>query len=456
MSRFVKKSSLVTFALFSIFIVAMTSVCMVHANVVEGTYVFVAPPMYVASALGEVFTVDINISNVQDLRVFEFKLGYNTTLLDAVGVVQGPFFPSPPRSSVERLEINETMGFVWIRISLSTSVPTIAGSGTLAAVTFNATFKPLPPEEAYSPLDLYDTLLYDGSMKAIIHDSADGLYFWNSVQADPPLEGRVLEISSKNGKIGQGGFAGNFTIGETVELGANATYNGYPVANKLVSFEVMNPENGILLAQAAFTNDEGFATINFTVPPTIESLGNWTVFVTVQLADQILWNYFTFKVTLVGPPRNPIAKFTENTETPSIHYPVYFDASTSQAGFDGDDECPITEYRWDFGDGTMVNTTAPTVYHTYLHAGIYYVTLTVYAPGKPPYIDPLYVDTNTTYPPERKVVLEFPVGGYSQSIEKYTGMRPMLSYFALSTMLIVSFTVLRRTRKKVSTSFFSH
>jgi hypothetical protein len=456
MFRLVKKSSLVAFALFSIFIVAMTSVCTIHANLVEGTYVFVAPPMYVANALGEVFTVDINISNVQDLRVFEFKLGYNTTLLDAVGVVQGPFFPSPPRSSVERLEINETMGFVWIRISLPTSVPTIAGSGTLAAVAFSVTFAPLPPEEAYSPLALYDTLLYDGSMKAIIHDSADGLYFWSSIQADPPLEGRVLEISSKNGKIGQGGFAGDFTIGETVELGANASYNGYPVANKLVSFEVMNPENGILLAQAAFTNDEGFATINFTVPPRLESLGNWTVFVTVQLADQILWNYFTFEVVLVGPPRDPVAKFTENTETPSLYYPVYFDASTSQAGFDGGGECPITEYRWDFGDGTMINTAAPTIYHTYLHAGVYYVTLTVYAPGISPFIDPHYNNTNTSYPPERKVVLAVPVGGYSQSMEKYTGMRPMLSYFALSTMLIVSFTVLRRTRKKISTSFFSH
>lgn len=249
MFRLVKKSSLVAFALFSIFIVVITSVCIIHAKLVEGTYFFVAPPMYVASALGEVFTVDIEISNVQDLRVFEFKLGYNTTLLDAVGVVQGSFFPSPPRSSVEKLEMNETMGFVWVRISLPTSVPTIAGSGTLAAVTFNVTFTPLSPEEAYSPLDLYDTLLYDGSMEAIIHDSAGGLYFWNLVQADPPLQGRVLEIISKNGKIGQGGFGGNFTIAETVELGANVTYNGYPVTNKLVGFEVVNPENGMLLAE---------------------------------------------------------------------------------------------------------------------------------------------------------------------------------------------------------------
>ncbi len=447
--KLLEKTLPVMSVLLLIVIVVMTNVCMVQASPVEGTYVYVGPPMYVASALGEVFTVDINISNVQDLRVFEFKLGYNTTLLDAVGVFQGPFFPSPPEARVEELEINKTVGFVWVRISLPTSVPTIGGSGTLAAIAFNVTFAPAPFHRVSCVLNLYDTLLYDGLMRAIAHDSTCGLYFWNSVQADPPLQGRVLDLSSQNIKIGQGGFGGNFTIGETVELGANVTYNGYPVANKLVGFQVVNPENRMILAQVAITNHEGFAAINFTVPPTLESLGNCTVFATVELADQVLWNYFTFEVVRVGPPREPVAKFTENTETPSVYHPVYFDASTSQAGFDGDDECPITEYRWDFGDGTMINTTTPTIYHTYLHAGVYYVTLTVYAPGIPPFIDPQYNDTNTSYPPERKVVLAVPVGGYSQSIEKHTGMRPMLSYFALSTMLIISFVALKRKKPKI-------
>jgi hypothetical protein len=439
-------------------IVMMTNVDMAHraqAGLVEDPYVYVSPPMYVANALGQVFTVDINISNVQDLRAFEFKLGYNTTFLNAVGVAQGSFFPSPPEAQVEELEINKTMGFVWVSISLPTSVSDVCGSGTLAIVTFNVTFAPAPSHTVSCVLNLYDTLLYDGLMTAIAHDSSNGLYFWNSVQADPPLPGLELVLSTQNGETGQGGFAGNFTIGETVEIDANVTYNDYPVAGKLVGLQVAYPGNQSLSVRVVSTNANGSATADFVIP-SVPGPGNYTVFTTVDVADQTLWGYFTFEVVKFGPPRDPQAAFTESTETPVIHYPVYFDASTSQPGFDGDDVCPITEYSWNFGDGTIVNTTAPTIYHTYLLIGVYYVTLTVYAPGIPPYIDPNYNVTNTSYPPEKKVVHPpGPVGGYtvewytvighSQPIEKHTRIRLMRPYFARS-MTLIKMRVLHKTK----------
>lgn len=443
----VKKSSLVSTILLSIFVVVMASDCMVYATLAVDAYVFVAPPVCVANALGEVFIVEMNISSAQNLRAFEFKLGYNATLLDALQVVQGPFFPSPPRASVERLEINETMGFVWIRISLPGSEPPIGGSGTLATITFNVTLAPVPPEEACCALDLYDTLLYDGSMKAIIHDSADGLYFWSSIQVDPPVEGRLLDINTQKGGIGQGTFGGTFMMGEMVELSVNLTYNGYPVGSKLVSFQVLNPKNKTILAQAAFSDSEGFAAINFSIAFITESLGTWTAFATAQVADEVVWDFLTF-VVISSAPSSPIAKFIEIPQAPFVNQQVCFDASASQLGFDGDDECPIAEYRWDFGDGNQTNTTAPIIYHTYLHAGIYYVTLAVYAPGKPPNIDPQYIDTNTTYPPERKVVCAVPVGGYSQSAEKYTGLGPMVPYFVLEAILTVSLALLKRKKPK--------
>lgn len=39
----------------------MPSVCMVHAALAGDAYVSVAPPLYTANVLGEVFIVDINI-----------------------------------------------------------------------------------------------------------------------------------------------------------------------------------------------------------------------------------------------------------------------------------------------------------------------------------------------------------------------------------------------------------
>jgi hypothetical protein len=443
-------------------IVAKGSVCMVHADSAGETYVSVAPPVCVANVLGEVFIVDVNISNVQNLRVFEFKLAYNNTLLDALGVVQGPFFPSPPGASIEILEINRTMGFVWVRISLSSSEPTVGGSGTLAAITFNVTSAPAPPEEACGVFDLYDILLYDGSMNLITYCSTDGMYFWGSIQVDPVLQGGSLELSTPQGEIVQGGFGGTFTIGEVVGLNVSLTYNGYPVGAKIVAFEVVNPSGTASLVGSAITNSEGLATLDFGIPSTPESLGTWTAFATAGVADATLWTFITFNVTYVEPVHSPVANFVEIPQTATVDRPVYFNASTSLPGFDGFDVCPITEYCWDFGDGYKANTTAPTIFHTYSYPGIYYVTLTVYAPGIPPYIDPSYNDTNTTYPPERKVVLPVivggyscePVEGYSQPLEGYAGASETVSYFAIVVMLTASFTVLRRTRKKISTSSF--
>jgi PKD repeat protein len=64
-----------------------------------------------------------------------------------------------------------------------------------------------------------------------------------------------------------------------------------------------------------------------------------------------------------------------------------FDASGSRPGYDGDSLCPITQYTWDFGDGTMLTTTDPVVEHTYSQLGMYRVKLTVYAPGQGPGYD---------------------------------------------------------------------
>jgi len=64
-----------------------------------------------------------------------------------------------------------------------------------------------------------------------------------------------------------------------------------------------------------------------------------------------------------------------------------FDASGSRPGYDGDSLCPITQYTWDFGDGTMLTTTDPVVEHTYSQLGMYQVKLTVYAPGQGPGYD---------------------------------------------------------------------
>jgi hypothetical protein len=132
-------------------------------------------------------------------------------------------------------------------------------------------------------------------------------------------------------------------------------------------------------------------------------------------------------------PYGPTAIFTESTHTPKVGELVEFDATTSQPGWNGTSTTPITEYRWDFGDGNNTAITAPVIYHTYEQVGTYYVTLTVYAPGTTP-------DSDTSSA-ERKVVYAAPVGSYSVPIDTVTTATPPIACFALVAISLASATI---------------
>ena len=157
-----KKTACMLLVIILILGMAMVSV---HAN--PEPKLFVDPPTYTAITLGEVFTIDINIANVTDLLAFDVKLGYNTTLLDALDAVIGPF-PSRP-FSWSGIEIHEQEGYVWVA---ATSMSAVDGNGTLATITFNATCA----ECAICILDLYDTILYNSMSAEIPHDVCDGCF----------------------------------------------------------------------------------------------------------------------------------------------------------------------------------------------------------------------------------------------------------------------------------------
>jgi hypothetical protein len=263
-------------------------------------------------------------------------------------------------------------------------------------------------------------------------------------------QGRVIDIYTQKGGEGELVSGGMFTLIETVEFTARLTYNGYPVQHQLVAFGVYGPGNFSSVSAAKFTNESGYATMQFSIPPLAESFGTWTANANAQLADEYLTDSVTFDV-LPLLPRSPKAYFTENLHELFVHEQIFFDASLSEPGFDGDNNCSIVEYRWDFGDGTQVNTTVPTIYHAYSSAGVYYVTLTVYAPGIPTFVDPRYVDLSITYPPQRKVVHLVPVGGYSQPFQNSAQTNLVTHVFAPAEMLTIAFVVLgrKRTRTKL-------
>jgi PKD repeat protein len=105
---------------------------------------------------------------------------------------------------------------------------------------------------------------------------------------------------------------------------------------------------------------------------------------------------------------------------------------------------PITEYRWDFADGNQTTTSTPIVYHSFSSSGIYYVTLTVYAPGATP-----ETDTITC----KVTVVSVPVGGYSILIERDITTEPIIPCIALITILTAIFVRVKRKTNKNANKF---
>ena len=114
---------------------------------------FVEPASIIDATLvpGEVFDVNVSISNVVDLSGFRFQLGYNSTLLNATGA-SAPFLVEPIKPE-EHVGINYTEGFVWVNVT--SMGESINGSKVLANVTFSVL------ELGSSLLDVYDAWLND-------------------------------------------------------------------------------------------------------------------------------------------------------------------------------------------------------------------------------------------------------------------------------------------------------
>jgi thermitase len=225
-----------------------------------------------------------------------------------------------------------------------------------------------------------------------------------------------------------------------VPLVANFTWTPpIPKVGEPVTFDASasTPNGGMIVKYEWNFSDGGTAT-GKTVTHTYVNPG--THIVTLNVTDsQGLWDIEQKQIQVVQP-HGPEAEFTAAPEAAKVGELVKFDASSSLSGWNGTHNMPITEYRWDFGDGNRTTSSTPVIYHRFSGSGIYYVTLTVYAPGATPETD------STTC---RVTVIAIPVGGYSISIQVQTKTEPMIPYIALIAALTAVLTKLRpKTKRK--------
>jgi hypothetical protein len=144
---------------------------------------------------GQNFTTNVTLLNATNLYGFEFKLYWNTTLLDLVGVYLnlpwGSYYPG-------KNETNEDLGIYWVGISAQAPAPPFNGSIRLATLTFKVTYVPLYPETVSCLFDLNETILGDPDGKPIPHIVYDGEYRCYAAKAKIQVVPQVIEAKAIN------------------------------------------------------------------------------------------------------------------------------------------------------------------------------------------------------------------------------------------------------------------
>jgi hypothetical protein len=93
---------------------------------------------------------------------------------------------------------------------------------------------------------------------------------------------------------------------ETVEIYAKVLYGEEPQANILVSFEIRGPENSsfeYLFFRTTKTNEEGVASISFSIPPansTNTSTGTWNVYSAAEILGERTHDTLSFEVEVTA------------------------------------------------------------------------------------------------------------------------------------------------------------
>jgi len=202
------------------------------------TKLYVDPPKIErwTPVLGETFKVNVSIANVSDLQSFEFKLYWNTTLLDLTKAEIRPFLN--PLWIVTKNEINEALGRYWLNITSIAPPPGKNGSGPLVTLTFNMTYEPVWPENATCILDLADTKLLDSGRNLIPHDVYDGEYWCYSTTP--------LFLTTTTDKP-------SYDPGEIISVYGNLSLGFSPVPDGLVALEIDNPLNEIVVIRTMST-----------------------------------------------------------------------------------------------------------------------------------------------------------------------------------------------------------
>jgi hypothetical protein len=130
------------------------------SNAILQTATVSVSPSSVTIPVNQNFTINVTLSGVGDLYGWELQLGWNSTILDAVDVSEGPFLRAGG-STFFTYTVNATAGNMIVECTLTGPIPGVSGDGTLATITFYV------KNFGECPLDLYDVILLNSLEQSI-------------------------------------------------------------------------------------------------------------------------------------------------------------------------------------------------------------------------------------------------------------------------------------------------
>lgn len=257
--------------LFSFLICLLTVIPPLNVKA-ETTTVYVDPASRTVLQVGETFSVNVTVADVDLLYAWEFQLCYNSGILNASSWTPGPVFALPDVMIFNQTwtdNYNATHGLVHIVCTIITQ-RTFTGTTTLATVQFKVR------SVETTVLHLQNTLLLDDSSpfpQEIPHITTDGTIYARTTSRDVA----VTNITPEKTVVGQGYLTrinvtvannGNFSGTFTVTIQSNTTAAGTQTVPDL--------SNGASASLTLVWNTSGFAKGNYTIRAYIQPVSSET------------------------------------------------------------------------------------------------------------------------------------------------------------------------------------
>jgi hypothetical protein len=282
----------------SLVIIALTVLSLItplYTTHAEGSTTMQVTPSTTTAGGGTTFTLDVTVTDVTDLAVWEFRLFYLNTILNCTNITEGPllkeggstFFDSTIRNAY-----NATHGWLLAGSTLLGQVPGVNGTGTLATITFQTMAAgDTPLQFSNDPLV---TFLLDSSpppRHSIPFTTIDG-----TVLVTAGHDVAVTALTSYKTIIGQG-YSGNITVTTANQGSYTEIFNVTAYANATVVTAVANVTlaGGNSTVQTVVWNTTGFAYGNYTI-----SAYAWPVPFETNTSNNNLTSPVTVMVTMPG------------------------------------------------------------------------------------------------------------------------------------------------------------